>query len=308
MSCCSHHHDTETSWARRLVATMVMNLVIPVVQICGGMIAGSMALISDALHNLSDFTSVLISYVALRLGRRGPTLRQTFGYKRLEVMGALVNVALLYGVGIYIAVEGWRRLQNPEPIQGPLVVGIALIGFAGNAVSTLMLRTGAGVNLNMRAAFLHMLTDTLTSLGVAVLGLIWIFRPWYWLDPVVSWIIVAMIFYSGWSILKRTFNILMNATPPGIDLQAIQREVEAIDGIEEMHHLHVWNPSAEQAALAAHIIVPDQMLSRVDELAAKVREVLLCRFGIDHPTLQFETKAYEDTALLCLTNKKPHGT
>lgn len=298
------HNHQEASWGRRLVATMVMNLVIPVVQICGGVIAGSMALISDALHNLSDFTSVLISYVALRLSRRGPTFRQTFGYKRLEVMGALVNVVLLYGVGVYIAVEGWQRLQNPEPIQGPLVVGIALFGFAGNAVSTLMLRTGARVNLNMRAAFLHMLTDTLTSLGVAVLGLIWIFRPWYWLDPVVSWIIVAMIFYGGWDILKRTFNILMNATPPGMDLQAIQKEVEAIDGIEEIHHLHVWNLSAEQVALAAHIIVPDQMLSRVDELAAKVREVLLCRFGIDHPTLQFETKAYEDTALLCRPNNK----
>ncbi|MFB3925712.1 MAG: cation diffusion facilitator family transporter [Syntrophales bacterium] len=301
----SYQHDQpEISWGRRLVAAMVMNLVIPVIQIYGGVVAGSMALISDALHNLSDFTSVLISYAALRLGRRGPTFRQTFGYKRLEVLGALANVALLYGVGIYIAAEGWMRLQSPEPVQGLLVAWIALIGFVGNLISTLMLRTGARVNLNMRAAFLHMLTDALTSLGVAVLGLVWIFRPWYWLDPVVSWIIVAMIFYGGWDILKRSFAILMNATPPGIDIQAIQKEVEAIDGIEEIHHLHVWNPSSGNVALAMHIIVPDQMLSRVDELALKVREVLLCRFGVDHPTLQFETKAYENVALLCRPDQK----
>ncbi len=283
---------------------MVMNLLIPAIQIYGGVVAGSMALISDALHNLSDFTSVLISYAALRLGRRGPTFQQTFGYKRLEVLGALLNVALLYGVGFYIAFEGWMRFQHPEPIRGSLVVWVALLAFLGNLVSTWMLRTGARVNLNMRAAFLHMLTDALTSLGVAVLGLVWIFRPWYWLDPVVSWIIVAMILYGGWDILKRIFVILMNATPPGIDLQAIRKEVEAIDGIEGIHHLHVWNPSAESVALAAHIIVPDQMLSRVDELAAKVRDLLFCRFGIDHPTLQFETKAYEDAALLCPPHKK----
>jgi len=298
------HHDKETSWGRRLVATMVMNLLIPAIQIYGGVVAGSMALISDALHNLSDFTSVLISYAALRLGRRGPTFQQTFGYKRLEVLGALLNVALLYGVGFYIAFEGWMRFQHPEPIRGSLVVWVALLAFLGNLVSTWMLRTGARVNLNMRAAFLHMLTDALTSLGVAVLGLVWIFHPWYWLDPVVSWIIVAMILYGGWDILKRIFVILMNATPPGIDLQAIRKEVEAIDGIEGIHHLHVWNPSAESVALAAHIIVPDQMLSRVDELAAKVRDLLFCRFGIDHPTLQFETKAYEDAALLCPPHKK----
>lgn len=206
--------------------------------------------------------------------------------------------------GFYIAFAGWMRFQHPEPIRGSLVVWVALLAFLGNLVSTWMLRTGARVNLNMRAAFLHMLTDALTSLGVAVLGLVWIFHPWYWLDPVVSWIIVAMILYGGWDILKRIFVILMNATPPGIDLQAIRKEVEAIDGIEGIHHLHVWNPSAESVALAAHIIVPDQMLSRVDELAAKVRDLLFCRFGIDHPTLQFETKAYEDAALLCPPHKK----
>ncbi len=209
-----HRHDhtefPEASWGRRLIATMIMNLIIPAVQIAGGVISGSMALVSDALHNLMDFVSVVISYAALRLGRRGPSLEQTFGYRRLEVLGAVLNVALLFGAGFYILVESWSRLKDPKPIEGAIVIGAALIGFAANLVATLLLRSGARVNLNMRGAFLHMLTDALTSLGVALLGVIWLYRPWYWLDPVVSTLIVAMILYSGWNILKEALGILMN--------------------------------------------------------------------------------------------------
>ena len=268
-------HNHEISWGRRLIATMVMNLIIPAVQIYGGIVSGSMALISDALHNLSDFTSVLISYSALRIGQREPTLRHTFGYKRLEVFAAVFNVALLFGAGLYITVEGWHRLRNPQPIQGNLVILIASIAFLANMMSTLMLRPGAQENLNIRSAFLHMLTDTLTSLGVAILGIIWIFKPWYWLDPVVSWVIVVLILYSGWDILKDAFGILMNATPPGIDLHAIQQEIEAVDGVEEIHHLHVWNIATEGVALIAHVVVQDQMLSKVDDIAAQIRHELL---------------------------------
>jgi cobalt-zinc-cadmium efflux system protein len=294
-----HHHDEETSWGKRLFITMVMNLVIPVIQIVAGIMAGSMALISDALHNLSDFASLLISYLALKIGKRGPTLSQTFGYQRVEIMAAVFNVALLFGAALYIAVESWIRLKNPTAIQGILVIWAALLGFIANGISTWMLQAGAKENLNMRGAFLHMLTDALTSLGVALLGLIWLFRPWYWLDPIVSWIIVVLILYNGWGILKEALRILMNATPPGIDLKAIQQEVETLEGIEGLHHLHVWNPSSGTIALAAHVIVPDQMLCRVDELAKEVRELFLSKFNIDHPILQFETKAYGTKDLLC---------
>ena len=301
------HHNTEASWGKRLIVTMIMNLIIPAVQIYGGIVSGSMALISDGLHNLSDFTSVLVSYLALRLGQRGPTLKQTFGYKRVEVFATLFNVALLYGVGFFIAIEGWKRLLHPEPILGYVVIGVALIGFIGNMISTLILQAGAKVNINMRSAFLHMLTDTVTSLGVALLGLVWIFKPWYWLDPVVSWIIVGMILYSGWGLLKDSLLILMNATPPGIDLEDIQREMEAIDGITEIHHLHVWNPSAESIALAAHVTVPDQMLSKIDKIATEIRSMLLSRFKIDHPIIQFEVCGCETPGMLSCPTINNHS-
>ncbi len=302
-----HNHNPETSWGKRLFITMVMNLIIPAVQIVAGIMAGSMALISDALHNLSDLASILISYMALKIGKRGPTLSLTFGYKRVEVMAAVFNTALLFGAALFIAVEGWIRLKNPAPIHGNIVIGAALLGVVANGISTWMLHAGAKENLNMRGAFLHMLTDALTSLGVAILGLIWLFYPWYWLDPIVSWVIVFLILYSGWSLLKKALLILMNATPPGIDLKAIRIAVEGLEGIESLHHLHVWNPSSGIIALAAHVIVPDQMLCQVDELAKKVRALLLSKFDIDHPILQFESKSYEPVDLLCTICKDNHS-
>ena len=296
----SHHHtDTQASWGRRLMAAIVINLLIPIVQIWGGIVSGSMALISDALHNLSDFISLVINYAALLIGRRAPTHKQTFGYKRVEIFAALISVAILYAAAVYIAIEAWQRFIAPRAISGQIVIWIALLGFAGNLFSALILHSGAKVNLNMKSAFLHMMADAATSLAVVALGVLWLFKPWYWLDPVLSWLIVALIIYSGWGILKDSFLILMNATPPGINLAEIKNTLEAIEGISEIHDLHVWNPSAESIALAAHVTVPDQMLGKVDELAEKVRTVLWQKFKIGHPTLQFESSACQNGGLLC---------
>jgi len=195
---------------------MTLNLLIPALQIYGGLVSGSMALISDALHNLADFTAVAISYVALRLGERRPTLRQTYGYRRAEVLAALLNVGFLYGIGIYMAIEAGKRLSAPAPIAGETVIGVALAALAGNAFSTWLLSRGARENLNLRGAFLHMLIDSLVSLGVLALGVVWLFYPWYWLDPLVSWIIVGLVFFSGWDILKDSVLVLMNTAPPTI--------------------------------------------------------------------------------------------
>jgi cobalt-zinc-cadmium efflux system protein len=302
----SNHNNAEASWGKRLVVSMVMNLIIPIVQIYGGIVAGSMALLSDALHNLSDFISLVINYAALIVGKRGPTQKNTFGFKRVEVLATVISVAILYGAGFYIAAEAWHRFREPQPIVGQLVIWIALLGFVGNIISALMLHAGSKVNLNMKSAFLHMLTDAFTSLGVVALGIVWLFKPWYWLDPLFSWIIVAMILYGGWGLLKDSILILMNATPHGIDLQEIQKALESIDGIKEIHDLHVWNPAAESIALAVHITVPDQMLGKVDELAQEVRLVLSQKFKIDHPTLQFESSTCNNGQLLCYIAGNDH--
>ncbi len=306
MSNHQHSNDLEMTWGKRLVISMVMNLIIPVIQIVGGIISGSMALISDALHNLTDFIALLINYGALLIGLRGPTYKQTFGYKRVEIFATLISVSMLYGISFYMALEAWHRWRNPQPITGQYVIWIALLGFAGNVISAWMLHSGSKVNLNMKSAFLHMLSDAATSLAVALLGVVWLFKPWFWLDPLFSWMIVVMILYSGWGMLKESILILMNATPPGIDLNEIQHTLKSIEGITEIHDLHVWNPSAESIALAVHINVPDQMLSGVDELAENVRKVLLERFKIDHPILQFECNTCEKDQLLCSVKNRPY--
>jgi cobalt-zinc-cadmium efflux system protein len=301
-----HHNRPEMTWGKRLVVSMAMNLIIPIVQIAGGIVAGSMALISDALHNLTDFISLVINYAALVIGSRSPTYKQTFGYKRVEIFATVISVALLYGAGFYIAIEAWQRLRAPQPIAGQYVIWIALLGFVGNMISALMLHSGSKVNLNMKSAFLHMLSDAATSLIVAALGIVWLFKPWFWLDPLFSWVIVAMILYGGWGLLKESILILMNATPSGIDLADIQQALTSIEGIKDIHDLHVWSPSAESIALAVHITVPDQMLSGVDELACNVREVLLAKFKIDHPILQFESNSCDEAQLLCCVGKQKH--
>ncbi|MEE9936846.1 MAG: cation diffusion facilitator family transporter [Deltaproteobacteria bacterium] len=301
----SHRHS-EDAWSKSLLISMALNLIIPAAQIWGGIVSGSMALISDALHNLSDFLALVINYAALIIGRRRPTLRHTFGFKRVEIFATLLSVALLYGAAFYIAIEAWDRWITPRPITGKLVIWIALLGLVGNILSAVLLHAGSKVNLNMKSAFLHMIADAATSLGVVVLGVVWMFWPWYWLDPLFSWLVVVLILASGWSLLKDSFLILMNATPPGIDPAEIKEALEAIDGVTQIHDLHVWNPSNGSIALAVHITVPDQMLSRVDGLAGKVRAVLARRFHIDHPTLQFESITCNGGELLC-QNGHPHN-
>ncbi|MEN6622684.1 MAG: cation diffusion facilitator family transporter [Smithella sp.] len=304
----NHHHgnNPEMTWGKQLLISMVINLIIPLVQIAGGIVSGSMALISDALHNLTDFIALLISYGALLIGLRGPTYKQTFGYKRVEIFATLISVSMLYGISFYIALEAWQRWRHPQPIAGQYVIWIALLGFAGNAISAWMLHSGSKINLNMKSAFLHMMSDAATSLIVAALGVVWLFKPWFWLDPLFSWGIVVMILYGGWGMLKESILILMNATPIGIDLDEIQQALKSIEGITEIHDLHVWNPSAESIALAVHINVPDQMLSGVDELAEDVRKTLFEKFRIDHPILQFECNTCEKDQLLCSVRNRPY--
>lgn len=284
---------SSVSISRRLVVAMAMNLVIPAVQIVAGVIAGSVALISDALHNLGDFTATLIGYIAHRVGEKPSTPKLTFGYRRVEVLAAILNTVLLYGACLYIALEAWDRLQDPRPVRGTIVAAAAFLGFAANMVSVAILHPGARSSLNIRSVFLHMMADAMTSLALAALGVLWIFKPWYRLDPLVSWVIVIIILYNGWGILKEAVQVLMNAVPPGLDIGEIRETILHAGPVDDVHHIHVWPISEDEIALAAHVVVSDRMLSDVDRLAESIRESLFRRHGIVHPTLQFETRRFE---------------
>lgn len=293
------HIDSIDSTGFRLLITLMLNFIIPVIQLIGGVYGRSMALISDATHNFSDSIAVLISYVGYRVGQKSVSVQHTFGYWRAEIMAALLNVAILVGASIYIVYEACQRLFNPEIVSGLVVMFIAGVGVIGNGFSAWLLHKDAKHSLNVRGAFLHILGDLLTSIAVLVGGIVLIFKPWYWLDPILSLLIVYFIMKNCWGILKEASGILMNATPAGIDIEEVKKTLEKITGVCGVHYLHAWNLTSSSIAFSCHIVVSDQLVSDTETLAKTIRETLFNRFGIDHPILQFETSQCGNGTVLC---------
>jgi len=297
---CHHHAEiNENTGGARLLATLVLNLIIPSVQIIGGMYAGSVALISDAIHNFSDFTAILIAYFAYIIGKKGASVSNTFGYRRSEVLAALINVIILTGASAFIIYEAISRFKNPVPVSGLLVMWVAGVGVIGNGLSAWLLHRDSKHSLNVRGAFLHMIGDFLTSVAVLINGAILIFKSWYWLDPMLSFLIVIFILKNCWSVMKEATRILMNATPEHIDIVKIREFLEQMPDICSVHYLHAWNSSSVNVAFSAHIVITDRLLSETERLSEKIREELFHHFGIDHAVLQFETEPCGNGTLLC---------
>ncbi len=297
---CAHSHvDVRDTSGRSLLLTLALNLLIPVVQIAGGLLANSMALVSDAMHNFSDFLAVLIAYIAHRLGQRGASEWNTYGYRRAEVLAAGVNVALLVAASAFIVYESILRLSNPESISGGLVVVVAGVGVLGNGISALVLHRDSKHSLNVRGAFLHMLGDLLTSVAVLASGLVLMFLPWYWLDPLLSLLIVLFILKNCWGILKESVGILMDATPNGLDIVSIRKSIEETTGVDSVHHLHAWRISSDGIAFTCHVVVPDRPVSWTGTVRSEICRTLRERFGIDHAVLQFESPPCGEAGMLC---------
>jgi cobalt-zinc-cadmium efflux system protein len=297
---CPHHHvDIKDTSGSRLLLTLALNFMIPVAQVIGGVYAHSMALISDATHNFSDFLAVLIAYIAHRIGRKGASFQNTFGYKRAEILAAATNVAILIAASAFIIYGAVDRFYHPQPVLGNVVILLAGVGILGNGLSAWLLHRDSKHSLNVRGAFLHMLGDLLTSVIVLISGAILLFRPWYWLDPLLSILIVLFILKNCWSILKASAGILMNATPKGLDLEEIKDFLEQIPGVCGIHYLHAWNISASSIGFSCHVEVVDQRVSQTEKLGETIRHELFHRYGIDHPVLQFETAECGNGGILC---------
>jgi len=283
----------------RLLITLAINFLIPVAQIIGGIFSNSIALISDAVHNFSDFVAILISYIAYRIGRKGVSARHTFGLQRAEIIGALLNVIILTSAVFYIVYEAVHRFINPEAVSGLIVMVLAAVGIIGNGLSAWILHRDAGHNLNIRGAFLHMMGDFLTSVVVLANGAVLLIKPWYWLDPLLSLLIAAFILKNAWTVVKESVTILMNAVPKELELERVQQFLQDRPEIHSAHYLHAWHVGSCGIAFTCHLTVDDQMISRTETLAAELRQQLLDRFGIDHPVFQFETVVCGNATLLC---------
>ena len=281
----SQHANT----GRKLIATVALNVVITAVEVAGGLISGSLALVSDALHNLSDAAAALVSWLALKIGRQPRTLRRTFGTRRAEILAALLNASVLVGISLYLFVEVVRRLSHPQTIDGPLMLVVAVVGLLANGAAVLLLHGEARGSLNVRAAYLHLLSDTVSSVAViAGAGAIWAFG-WAWLDPLLTVLISLYVLREAWVILRQAVAILMMGTPEHMDLQSIQAALEKLPGVASLHHVHAWQLADEEIFFEGHLaLARDVSLSQAEELRRQAERMLVSDFAVRHVTLQLE--------------------
>lgn len=292
----SHHHAVNE---KNLLTVTFLNLVISVVEIAGGILSGSLALLSDALHNLSDTFATFIAYLAILIGKREANQKRTFGYKRLEILAALINAVILIVMSVFLIREAWHRLQDPAPINSMIMLVVGMIGLLANLYAVLILRKDAGKSINVKAAYIHLIGDSLSSV-VVILGsvMIRIFKI-DWIDPAITVLISLYIIRSGFVILKQSVNILMQSAPDHLDLSLIKNRVEQEPEVLNIHHIHAWMLTDREVHMEAHVeLKKDLKLSQVMQIQEIIEKCLRSDFGIAHITLQFEFGTKHSTSLI----------
>lgn len=296
----THHHvhaDGATS-TTRLFITMSLNFLITVVEVIGGLLSGSLSLLSDALHNFSDGISIIISYIAIRLGRQPKSAKYTFGLKRAEILAAVINASVLVIICFYLFKEAYERFTTPQEIAGGTMITVASIGLIANVIGTLLLKKGSRDNINIRSAYLHLLGDAISSVAVILGGIsIYFFRV-YWVDPVLTVVISLYILIKSFEIVKEAINVLMMGTPESVSIKNIQKEIEGLPGIKNIHHVHIWLLGEKDIYFEAHVDVEDMKVSETDRLSAIIEKKLKRNHGVTHITLQFEADKCESKKLV----------
>ncbi|HFE48390.1 MAG TPA: cation transporter [Chromatiaceae bacterium] len=283
-----HTHEVPESGAR-LAIVILLNFTITVAEIIGGLISGSLSLLSDALHNFSDGIAVIIAWIAIRLDARPRTERHTFGMKRAQVLAAVINAGALVAISLYLFVEAWHRFNDPHPIGGMVMTLVATIGLVANVLGTWLLHRGSSQNMNLKAAYLHLFSDAISSIGVILGGLAITFLGIFWIDPLLTVLIGVYVLKESMQILWRSLGIFMLATPEGLSLEEVRRAVLSVPGVEGIHHIHLWEVAEHDVHFEAHIVVPDQPLSDTRKIRQSIEQALHERFGINHATLQIES-------------------
>lgn len=289
----SHSHVSEHAHndlkGRNLLIAIVLNIAITIAQAVGGVISGSLALLSDALHNFSDVISLIVSYIADRYSKKAASVDKTFGYKRAEIIAAFVNASSLLIVAAYLIYEAILRLITPREIESDLVIWLALLGIILNGLSVILLRKEAKENMNMRSAYLHLFSDMSASVAVLIGGLIMKFYGWYWIDSALTVLIAVYLLFMGYDLLKNSFKVLMLFTPDDLNLEKINSVILRESAIKNVHHMHVWQLNERETHLEAHLeFFEDISLSQFDIISENVEELLFIEFGINHVNLQPE--------------------
>ena len=274
---------------RNLLISIFLNIGITSAQIVGGLVSGSLSLLSDAFHNFSDVISLIISFIASKLSRKKASFNKTFGYKRAEVLAAFVNAIALILVAFFLIIEAIDRFKNPEIISSKLVIYFSLIAILGNGFSVLLLKKDANYNLNMTAAYIHLFTDMMASIAVLLGGLLMCFYSIYWIDSILTFCIAIYLIWMGYDLLLKATRILMLFTPKSIDIKVIVNLVSHINYVRRLHHVHVWYLNEDELHLEGHLELNQNIsVAQFDEVLIEIESLVKEKFNINHVTLQPE--------------------
>ena len=292
------HQNMLNTTIGRLIITMLLNFVITIVQIIGGILSGSLALISDALHNFSDGISIIISYIALKLKRKSNSQRHTFGLKRAEILAAVINASVLIVIYVFLFYEAFSRFSEPRKVEAGMMTIVAFIGLIANIIGTLLLKRDSASSINIRSSYMHLLSDAVSSVAVILGGIAIAVWNVGWIDPLLTILIGLYIIKESYNILGEAIHVLMEGAPPDISLDTIKEEVEKFSEVEDIHHIHIWTVGDNDVHLEAHVNISDMKISESDILRIKIEEALESKFGIHHITLQFECNQCLDDGLI----------
>lgn len=286
----SHHHRHHSNVKdRNLLISIVLNILITAAQVVGGLVSGSLALLSDALHNFSDVISLVVSYVASILSKQKASINRTFGYKRAEILAAFINAATLVIVAVILIIEAVKRFNNPQTIESNLVIWLSIVAILGNGFSVLLLKKDARNNINMRSAYLHLLTDMLASVAVLIGGLMMKYYEMFWVDSVLTFLIAVYLIFVGFDLLIKSTKILMLFTPEHIDIKAIVRSVNKLPKVNKLHHIHIWYLNDDELHLEAHLdFKEDITLTEFNIILSRIETLLHNEFQINHINIQPE--------------------
>ncbi len=296
----AHHHHR----GGRLLLALTVNFLLTAVQVVAGLLAGSLALLADALHNFSDAIALLIALIAQWIARRPADLKRTFGYHRAELLGALINLTTLLLLAAFLIYQAVWRFLSPQPVGGWLMVQVGALAFLVDAVTVLLLWRGARKSLNIRAAFLHNLADALGSLAVIISGVAILRWGWDWIDPLCSILIAGYIALHALFDLRQTLRILMQSAPPSLDLERVVRRLSMVDGVEGLHHVHAWEIDEHCPSFEAHVVIRDP--AQWEAIKRELKQRLAEEFGIHHSTLEAELLEERCEAPVC-RHDEAHG-
>lgn len=281
-----HHHEVS---GKNLLITILLNLFITLAQIVGGILSGSLALLSDALHNFSDVLSLVLAYGANRLAGRASSSEKTFGYHRAEIIATLFNASILIMISLYLIYEALYKFYNPHPIESLWVIGLGLVGVIVNGLSVFIIKDDAHSNMNFKAAYLHLIGDVLTSVAVVVGGVLMYYFSIFWIDSFITILIAIYLLWASIALLKESLHVLMQFAPKELDLHKIVEEIVSVSQVANVHHVHLWQLDDHRIHIEAHLefkenITLKESMKTVDVLEKKLHDI----FGISHATFQCE--------------------